>query len=177
MYGPKGVGALYVRRKPRVRLQPLMQGGGHEQGLRPGTLPTHQIVGMGEAARLATLEMNDDMQRLQDLRQQLWERIKNLPGIHLNTDFSYAAGNFLNISFENIDGEVLLQAVSDIAVSIGSACTSAQYTPSHVLKALGLSDQLAQSTLRITLGRFTTQADIDRAGAVIENAGCGIMRP
>jgi cysteine desulfurase len=170
MYGPKGVGALYVRHKPRVRLQPLMHGGGHEQGLRPGTLPTHQIVGMGMAARLATLEMRQDMQCLQALRDQLWEFIKDLPGIHLNTDFAYAAGNYLNISFAHIDGELLLQAVSEIAVSMGSACTSAHYTPSHVLKAMGISDELAHSTLRITLGRFTTHNEITTAGAVIKQA-------
>ncbi len=176
MYGPKGIGALYVRKKPRVRLQPLMYGGAHQQGLRPGTLATHQIVGMGIAARLAKTEMLQDMLRITQLRNQLWVLIKNLPGLHVNTDFTHAAGNYLNISFENIDGEVLLQALSEIAVSMGSACTSAQQTPSHVLKAMGISDQLAQSTLRITLGRFTSQADIDRAGAVIRTACCDIIR-
>jgi cysteine desulfurase len=177
MYGPKGIGALYVRRKPRVRLQPLMYGGGHQQGLRPGTLATHQIAGMGMAARLAKKEMLADMQGITQLRHQLWALIKDLPGLHLNTDFTHAAGNYLNISFENIDGEVLLQALSEIAVSMGSACTSAEKTPSHVLKAMGVSDQLAQSTLRITLGRFTSESDIECAGAVIRKACCDIMRP
>lgn len=177
MYGPKGIGALYVRKKPRVRLQPLMYGGGHQQGLRPGTLPTHQIVGFGEAARLAKLEMFDDMQRIKDLRDELWNHIKHLPNIHLNTDLAHCAANFLNISFENIDGEILLQKLSDIAVSMGSACTSAQQTPSHVLKAIGISDQLAQSTLRVTLGRFSSPSDIEHARAVIQETCCGIMRP
>lgn len=167
MYGPKGVGALYVRKKPRVRLQPLMYGGAHQQGLRPGTLATHQIVGMGEAARIATLEMPQEMQRLRQLRDQLWEMIKDSPNIHLNTDFNHSAANFLNISFENIDGEVLLQKLSDIAVSMGSACTSAQPTPSHVLKAIGVSDELAQSTLRVTLGRFITKEEIAKTGQLI----------
>lgn len=176
MYGPKGVGALYVRQKPRVRLQALMQGGGHEHGLRPGTLATHQIVGMGEAAHLAKLEMTQEMARIRALRERLWSSISDSPGLYLNTDFAHSAENFLNISIAHIDGELLLQAVSDIAVSMGSACTSALYTPSHVLKAIGVSDELAQSTLRITLGRFTTPEEIDRAGVVIKQACCGIMR-
>ncbi|MFA6037610.1 MAG: IscS subfamily cysteine desulfurase [Legionellales bacterium] len=167
MYGPKGIGALYVRKKPRVRLQPLMYGGGHQQGLRPGTLATHQIVGMGEAARLAKIEMCEDMQRIKNLRDELWNHIKHLPNIYLNTDFAHCAANYLNISFENIDGEVLLQKLADIAVSMGSACTSAQPTPSHVLKAIGVGDQLAQSTLRITLGRFTTDEEIAKTGQLI----------
>lgn len=175
MYGPKGMGALYVRRKPRVRLTPLMQGGNHEQGLRPGTLATHQIVGMGEAAYLAQTEMSQEMPRLKALRDQLWEKICDLPGIHLNTDFAHSAANYLNISFENVDGELLLQAVNELAVAIGSACTSALFTPSHVLKAIGLDDQLAQSTLRLTLGRFTSAQDIEKAGAVISKACCDII--
>ncbi|MGA2654616.1 MAG: IscS subfamily cysteine desulfurase [Gammaproteobacteria bacterium] len=168
MYGPKGAGVLYVRKKPRVRLQALMYGGGHQQGLRPGTLATHQIVGMGEAAKIAKAEMSHDMARLKHLRNQLWTMIKDLKGLHLNTDFDHAAVNFLNISFDNIDGEILLQRLADIAVSMGSACTSAVQTPSHVLKAIGISDQLAQSTLRITLGRFTSEAEIIKTGQLIQ---------
>ncbi len=169
MYGPKGIGALYVRRKPRVRLQPLMYGGGHEQNLRPGTLATHQIVGMGLAAKLAQAQMSDEVLRIRELRDALWERIKHFPQIILNTDFAHACPHFLNISIENTDNEMLLQALSDLAISQGSACTSARQTPSHVLKALGISDQLAQSTIRMTLGRFTTQAEVLKAASAIEH--------
>jgi cysteine desulfurase len=160
MYGPKGIGALYMRRRPRVRLQALMEGGGHEQGLRPGTLATHQIVGMGEAAHLARLELEQDNQRLRVLRDELWAGLQDLPGIYLNTDLTHSASAFLNVSFAGLDGEMLLSALPGIALSTGSACTSAQTAPSHVLKALGVAPELAQCTLRMTLGRFTTTAEI-----------------
>ncbi len=170
MYGPKGMGALYVRRKPRVRLTPLMHGGGQEHGLRPGTLPTHQIVGMGVAAEIALQALPEEMPRLARLRDELWQQLKVIPGIDLNTDFAHAAANYLNVSIADVDGEALLHALPGLALSMGSACTSAQYTPSHVLKAIGVSDALAMSTLRMTIGRFTSEDEILSASMAIKNA-------
>ncbi|WP_088332423.1 IscS subfamily cysteine desulfurase [Lacimicrobium sp. SS2-24] len=162
-YGPKGIGALYVRRQPRIQLQALIHGGGHERGMRSGTLATHQIVGMGEAFALAGELMASENQRILALRQRLWQGIRDIEGIGLNgNEQARVAGN-LNISFAGVDGEALLMALQEIAVSSGSACASASMEPSYVLKALGLSDQLAHSSIRLSIGRFTTQEDIDFA--------------
>lgn len=164
VYGPKGVGALYVRRRPRVRLECQMHGGGHERGMRSGTLPTHQIVGMGEAFRLAKEEMATEVPRIRALRDRLWEGIqKNIPEVYLNGDPVHRSCHNLNVSFAYVEGESLMMAVKDLAVSSGSACTSASLEPSYVLRALGRSDELAHSSLRITLGRFTTEEEIDFA--------------
>ena len=166
-YGPKGIGALYVRSKPRVRLQAQRYGGGHEQGLRSGTLASHQIVGMGEAFALSEMERVDEQKRLLKYRQQLWEHIKELPGIHLNGhEHQRIAGN-LNISFTGLNGDSLLYALHELALSTSSACTSASIQPSYVLKELGLSDDLAQSSIRLSLGRFTQEEDIDKAINII----------
>lgn len=162
-YGPKGIGALYVRRKPRVRLQAQIHGGGHERGFRSGTLPTHQIVGMGEAFRLAKLEMADDMQRLAVLGRRLRDGLLGLPDVYLNGDADQRVATNLNISVDHIEGEALMMSLPEIAVSSGSACTSASLEPSYVLKAIGRSDALAYSSLRLSIGRFTTDADIDAA--------------
>ncbi|MEK6731225.1 MAG: IscS subfamily cysteine desulfurase [Pseudomonadota bacterium] len=161
IYGPKGVGALFVRHRPRARLEPQMHGGGHERGLRSGTLPTHQLVGMGEAFRLAKEEMSSDMSRIRALRDRLWRGIADIEAVELNTDLEHSVPNFLNVSFNYIEGESLMLAVKDIAVSSGSACTSASLEPSYVLKALGLNDELAHSSIRFSLGRFTTLEEID----------------
>lgn len=155
-YGPKGVGALYVRRKPRVRLEAQMHGGGHERGMRSGTLATHQIVGMGEAFRLAKLEMDAETERIRTLRDKLWRGFQDMEEVHLNGDFdSRIAGN-LNVSFNFVEGESLIMAIKDLAVSSGSACTSASLEPSYVLKALGRNDELAHSSIRFSIGRFTS---------------------
>lgn len=167
IYGPKGIGALFVRRKPRVRLQPLIHGGGHEQGLRSGTLAPHQIVAMGEAFAIAKNELAMEIPRLQNLREKLWRKLAVLPDIYLNGDFVQAAPHILNVSFAGVDGTALLWAMKDLAVSTGSACTSADITPSYVLAALGVPNHLAHSTLRISIGRFTTEAEIDFAGEEI----------
>jgi len=162
-YGPKGVGALYVRRKPRVRLLAQMHGGGHEKGLRSGTLPTHQIVGMGEAFQLARLEMADELPRIQALRDRLWEGVSMLDEVWLNGDMQCRIPHNLNVSFGHVEGESLLAGLGAIAVSSGSACTSASQEPSYVLRALGRSDELARSSIRFSLGRHTTEAEIDAA--------------
>ncbi|MGH6612000.1 MAG: IscS subfamily cysteine desulfurase [Burkholderiaceae bacterium] len=160
-YGPKGVGALFVRRKPRVRLEAQMHGGGHERGLRSGTLPTHQIVGMGEAFRLAREEMATDNERIRMLRDRLWKGISQIEQVFLNGDWERRVPHNLNASFNFVEGESLIMAMKDVAVSSGSACTSASLEPSYVLRALGRSDELAHSSIRFTVGRFTTPQEID----------------
>jgi cysteine desulfurase len=160
-YGPKGVGALYVRRKPRVRLEAQMHGGGHERGLRSGTLPTHQIVGMGEAFRLAKEEMDDELVRVKALRDRLAKGLMEIEEVYVNGDMEHRVPHNLNVSFNYVEGESLIMAIKDIAVSSGSACTSASLEPSYVLRALGRSDELAHSSIRFTIGRFTTEEDID----------------
>ena len=164
VYGPKGIGALYVRRKPRVRIECQMHGGGHERGMRSGTLPTHQIVGMGEAYRLAREEMATEVPRIKRLRDRLWEGIqKNISDVYLNGSWEHRVCFNLNVSFAFIEGESLMMAVKDLAVSSGSACTSASLEPSYVLRALGRDAELAHSSIRFTLGRFTTEEEIDYA--------------
>jgi cysteine desulfurase len=160
-YGPKGVGALYVRRKPRVRLEAQMHGGGHERGLRSGTLPTHQIVGMGEAFRIACDEMATENDRIRMLRDRLWAGLSQIEQVYLNGDFERRVPHNLNVSFNFVEGESLIMAIKDVAVSSGSACTSASLEPSYVLRALGRSDELAHSSIRFTVGRFSTQEEID----------------
>ena len=160
-YGPKGVGALFVRRKPRVRLEAQMHGGGHERGLRSGTLPTHQIVGMGEAFRLAREEMATDNERIRMLRDRLWTGISQTEQVFLNGDWERRVPHNLNASFNFVEGESMIMAMKDVAVSSGSACTSASLEPSYVLRALGRSDELAHSSIRFTVGRFTTPEEID----------------
>ncbi len=163
IYGPKGIGALYVQRKPRVRLEAQMHGGGHERGMRSGTLPTHQIVGMGEAFRLAGEEMAADNERILGLRQRLWDGIRDMEEVYLNGDESHRVAGNLNVSFAYVEGESLIMALKDLAVSSGSACTSASLEPSYVLRALGREDELAHSSIRFTLGRFSTQEEVDYA--------------
>ena len=162
-YGPKGVGALYVRRKPRVRLEAQMHGGGHERGLRSGTLPTHQIVGMGEAFRIAREEMDSEIAHVRALRDRLAKGLMEIEEVYINGDMEHRVPRNLNVSFNFVEGESLIMAVKDIAVSSGSACTSASLEPSYVLRALGRSDELAHSSIRFTIGRFTTEEDIDFA--------------
>lgn len=168
-YGPKGIGALYVRRKPRVRLNAQMHGGGHERGFRSGTLPTHQIVGMGEAFRLARLEMQQDNAHAKLLRDRFLNEIKDVKEVYINGDMDHRVYQNLNISFNFVEGESLIMAVKDIAVSSGSACTSASLEPSYVLRALGRNDELAHSSLRITFGRFTTVEEVDYAAHLIKS--------
>lgn len=170
IYGPKGIGALYVRRKPRVRIEPQMHGGGHERGMRSGTLPTHQIVGMGEAYRIAKEEMHEEDARVLALRNRLLEGLKDIEEVYVNGDLDHRVAGNLNISFNFVEGESLMMALRNLAVSSGSACTSASLEPSYVLRALGLSDELAHSSLRITIGRFTTEAEIDYAIEKIHEA-------
>ena len=160
-YGPKGIGALYVRRKPRVRLEAQMHGGGHERGLRSGTLATHQIVGMGEAFRLARLEMAEENARILALRERLLAGLKTIDETFVNGDLAHRVPHNLNISFAYVEGESLIMAIKDIAVSSGSACTSASLEPSYVLRALGRNDELAHSSIRFTIGRFTTVEEVD----------------
>jgi cysteine desulfurase len=160
-YGPKGVGALFVRRKPRVRIEAQMHGGGHERGMRSGTLPTHQIVGMGEAFRIAKTEMATENERIRMLRDKLWKGLADIPEVYVNGDMERRVPHNLNASFNFVEGESLIMAIKDIAVSSGSACTSASLEPSYVLRALGRSDELAHSSIRFTIGRFTTEADVD----------------
>ncbi len=160
-YGPKGVGALYVRRKPRIRLEAQMHGGGHERGLRSGTLATHQIVGMGEAFRLARLEMAAECERIRALRDRLLKGLLDIEEVYVNGDLAHRVPHNLNLSFNYVEGESLIMAIKDIAVSSGSACTSASLEPSYVLRALGRSDELAHSSIRFTLGRFTIEQDVD----------------
>jgi len=161
IYGPKGIGALYVRRKPRVRLEAQMHGGGHERGLRSGTLATHQIVGMGEAFRLAKTEMAADNARILELRDRLVEGFRDIEEVYINGDLDHRIAGNLNISFNFVEGESLIMALKDLAVSSGSACTSASLEPSYVLRALGRNDELAHSSIRFTIGRFTTEEEID----------------
>ncbi|WP_298010405.1 IscS subfamily cysteine desulfurase [uncultured Aquabacterium sp.] len=160
-YGPKGIGALYVRRKPRIRIEAQMHGGGHERGMRSGTLPTHQIVGMGEAFRIAKEEMQAENARVLALRQRLWNGLQEIEQIFLNGDLERRVPHNLNVSFNFVEGESLIMGIKGIAVSSGSACTSASLEPSYVLRALGRSDELAHSSLRMTIGRFTTEEEID----------------
>ncbi len=162
-YGPKGIGALYVRRKPRVRLEAQMHGGGHERGMRSGTLPTHQCVGMGEAFRLARLEMAQDNAKARALRQRLLDGLKDIEQVFINGDIERRVPHNLNMSFNFVEGESLIMGIKGLAVSSGSACTSASLEPSYVLRALGRSDELAHSSLRMTIGRFTTEEEIDYA--------------
>jgi len=163
MYGPKGIGALYVRRKPRVRLEAQMHGGGHERGMRSGTLANHQIVGMGEAAQIAAESMELEAARLKALRQRFWDGIKDIEEVHINGDEDQRLPGALNISIAFVEGESLIMSLKDLAVSSGSACTSASLEPSYVLRALGLNDELAHSSLRFSFGRFTTEEDVDTA--------------
>jgi cysteine desulfurase len=159
-YGPKGVGALFVRRKPRVRIEAQMHGGGHERGMRSGTLPTHQIVGMGEAFRLARLEMATDNERIRALRDKLYAGLTEIDEVYVNGDMERRVPHNLNVSFNFVEGESLIMAIKDVAVSSGSACTSASLEPSYVLRALGRNDELAHSSIRFTVGRFTTEGEI-----------------
>lgn len=163
VYGPKGIGALYVRRKPRVRLEAQMHGGGHERGMRSGTLATHQIVGMGEAFRIAKEDMAKDEAHIRALRNRLWDGLKDLEELYINGDFEQRIAGNLNVSFNFVEGESLIMALKDLAVSSGSACTSASLEPSYVLRALGRNDELAHSSIRFTIGRFTTEEEIDYA--------------
>ena len=167
-YGPKGMGALFVRRKPRVRIEAQMHGGGHERGMRSGTLPTHQIVGMGEAFRLAKQDMAADNDRIRMLRDRLWKGLSEIDEVYLNGDMTQRVPHNLNVSFNFVEGESLIMAIKDIAVSSGSACTSASLEPSYVLRALGRSDELAHSSIRFTVGRFTTEEEIDFAIELIK---------
>ncbi|MFT5644859.1 MAG: cysteine desulfurase [Janthinobacterium sp.] len=162
-YGPKGIGALYVRRKPRIRIEAQMHGGGHERGLRSGTLPTHQIVGMGEAFRIAKEEMDQEVGRIRALRDRLAAGLQQMEEVYVNGDMEHRVPHNLNVSFNYVEGESLIMAIKDLAVSSGSACTSASLEPSYVLRALGRSDELAHSSIRFTIGRFSTEADIDFA--------------
>jgi len=168
-YGPKGIGALYVRRKPRVRLEAQMHGGGHERGMRSGTLPTHQIVGMGEAFRLAKLEMADDIAKASALQKRLLDGLKDVEQVFINGDLERRVPHNLNMSFNYVEGESLIMGIKGLAVSSGSACTSASLEPSYVLRALGRSDELAHSSLRMTIGRFTTEEEIDYAISTIKH--------
>ena len=170
MYGPKGVGALYVRRKPRVRLEAQMHGGGHERGMRSGTLATHQLVGFGEAARIAREEMAAESDRLSALRQRFWDAISDIPEVHINGDRNQRLPGALNVSFAFVEGESLIMSLRDLAISSGSACTSASLEPSYVLRALGLNDELAHSSLRFSFGRFTTEAEVDHAARSVRHA-------
>jgi cysteine desulfurase len=170
LYGPKGVGALYVRRQPRARLNPMMHGGGHERGLRPGTLATHQVAGFGAACRLAAAEMHEEQRRLALLRDRLWAGLSELPEVWRNGHHERCLHGILNASFGGVDGEALLADLDGLSVSSGSACTSASTEPSYVLRALGRSDELAQASLRFSLGRWTTVAEIDAAIAQVRTS-------
>ncbi len=170
MYGPKGVGALYVRRKPRIRLEAQMHGGGHERGMRSGTLATHQLVGMGEACRIVKAEMHDEQIRIGALRERLWQGLQDIEEVHVNGSFDKRVPGWLNVSFNYVEGESLIMSLSDLAVSSGSACTSASLEPSYVLRALGLNDEMAHSSLRFSVGRFTSEDDVDYALAKIHLA-------
>jgi len=170
IYGPKGIGALYVRRKPRVRIEAQMHGGGHERGMRSGTLATHQIAGMGEAFRIAKLQMVEDMARITKLRDKLYNSLKDIEEVYLNGDMAHQVPNILNVSFNFVEGESLIMALKGIAVSSGSACTSASLEPSYVLRALGRNDELAHSSIRFSIGRFTKEEDIDYAIDLVHKA-------
>jgi len=170
IYGPKGIGALYVRRKPRVRLEAQMHGGGHERGMRSGTLATHQIVGMGEAFRIAKQEMDIENARIKKLRDKLYNGLKDMEEVYVNGDMTHRIAGNLNISFNYVEGESLIMALKDVAVSSGSACTSASLEPSYVLRAIGRPDELAHSSLRFTLGRYSTEEEVDYTIALVKNA-------
>jgi len=161
VYGPKGIGALYVQRKPRVRLEAQMHGGGHERGMRSGTMATHQIVGMGEAFRIAGEEMEEENKRIYSLRERLWNGLKDMEEVYVNGDLDQRIPGNINISFNFVEGESLLMALKGLAISSGSACTSASLEPSYVLRALGRNDELAHSSIRFSIGRFTTEQDVD----------------
>jgi cysteine desulfurase len=162
-YGPKGIGALYVRRALQAQLKPLIHGGGHERGMRSGTLPTHQLVGMGEAARLAVELLDSDIARIQQLRDKLWQGIADLPGVHRNGSAAQVSPAHLNVCFSGVEGETLLLSLRELAVSSGSACASATMEPSYVLRAMGVSDADAHSSIRFSLGRFTSNSEVDQA--------------
>jgi len=168
-YGPKGIGALYVRRKPRIRIEAQMHGGGHERGMRSGTLATHQIVGMGEAFRLAREEMATENERIRMLRDRLWNGLSSMEEVYLNGSMEHRVPHNLNVSFNFVEGESLIMAIKDVAVSSGSACTSASLEPSYVLRALGRNDELAHSSIRFTVGRFTTEAEVDYTVELLKN--------
>ncbi|KXO07497.1 Cysteine desulfurase, IscS subfamily [Moritella sp. JT01] len=168
IYGPKGIGALYVQRKPRIRLEAQMHGGGHERGMRSGTLPTHQIVGMGEAFRIAKEEMQKDHDHAEALRKRFWAGIAGIEEVYLNGHAEQRIVSNLNVSFNFVEGESLMMALKDLAVSSGSACTSASLEPSYVLRALGLNDEMAHSSIRFSFGRFTTEEEVDYATSIIE---------
>ncbi len=170
IYGPKGMGALYVRRKPRVRLEAQMHGGGHERGMRSGTLATHQIVGMGEAFRIAKQEMTEESERIFSYRQRLWDGLKDMEEVYANGDLDSHVPGIINVSFNFVEGESLIMSLPQLAVSSGSACTSASLEPSYVLRALGMNDELAHSSLRFSIGRFTTEEDVDEAITQVRNA-------
>jgi len=170
IYGPKGVGALYVRRKPRARLEAQIHGGGHERGMRSGTLATHQLVGMGEAFRIAREEMHAETERIMVLRQRLWDGLKDMEEVYVSGDMDCRVAGIINMSFNYVEGESLIMSLPDLAVSSGSACTSASLEPSYVLRALGMNDELAHSSLRFSIGRFTTEEDVDQAIASIRAA-------
>ncbi len=169
IYGPKGVGALYVQRKPRVRIEAQMHGGGHERGMRSGTLAVHQIVGMGEAFRIAKEEMAEENARILALRNRLWEGLKDMEEVYLNGDAEHHVAGNLNVSFNFVEGESLIMALKDIAVSSGSACTSASLEPSYVLRAIGRNDELAHSSIRFSIGRFTTEEEVDYTIQLVKN--------
>ncbi len=170
IYGPKGIGALYVRRKPRVRIEAQMHGGGHERGMRSGTLPTHQIVGMGAAFKLGKESLDAEMARIEKLRERLWQGVSDMKEVYLNGSEQQHVPGIINISFAFVEGESLIMALRDLAVSSGSACTSASLEPSYVLRALGLNDEMAHSSIRFSIGRYTTEEDIDKAVAKIRHA-------
>jgi cysteine desulfurase len=170
IYGPKGIGALYVRRKPRVRIEAQMHGGGHERGMRSGTLPTHQIVGMGAAFKLGAEKLAEESARIEALRNRLWQGVSDMEEVHLNGSQQQHIPGIINISFAFVEGESLIMALRDLAVSSGSACTSASLEPSYVLRALGLNDEMAHSSIRFSIGRFTTEQDIDNAIAKVRHA-------
>lgn len=173
-YGPKGIGALYVRRKPRIRLAAQMHGGGHERGLRSGTLPTHQIVGMGAAFRIAREEMLSENTRIGTLRDRLWAGLSTIEEVYINGDMTQRVPHNLNVSFNYVEGESMIMALKELAVSSGSACTSASLEPSYVLRALGRNDELAHSSIRFTLGRYTTEAEIDYAIQLVQQKIAGL---
>ena len=170
IYGPKGIGALYVRRKPRVRIEAQMHGGGHERGMRSGTLPTHQIVGMGEAFKVGFHSLAEESARIEALRTRLWEGVSDMEEVHLNGSEDQHVPGIVNISFAFVEGESLIMALRDLAVSSGSACTSASLEPSYVLRALGLNDEMAHSSIRFSIGRYTSEDDIDNAIAKVRHA-------
>ncbi|MFP6817368.1 MAG: IscS subfamily cysteine desulfurase [Pseudomonadales bacterium] len=174
MYGPKGIGVLYVRREPPVKLAPLIHGGGHERGMRSGTLATHQIVGMGEASAILHREMEYENARITGLRRRLWSHLKQVPGSQINGDEDRRVPGILNVAFAGVDGETLMLALDDLAVSSGSACTSASVEPSYVLRALGVPDDLAHASIRFTVGRYTTEEDIDFAAGGVAGVVHGL---